>query len=83
MDLGTILSRLRYRAYADDDLPQSFADDVKLVFRNCQAYNLPGSLLYVYSEELEKKFDKFFKAWVLAPDRPVDPIIPIPTAAAK
>jgi hypothetical protein len=51
MDLGTILSRLRFRAYSDEELPTVFEREVRLVFQNCQAYNMPGSLLFDYSVE--------------------------------
>lgn len=78
MDLGTILSRLRHRAYADEDMPQAFAQDVRLVFHNCQAYNLPGSVLHQFSVELEAKFDEYFRAWVESDGRPADAVIPLP-----
>jgi hypothetical protein len=73
MDLGTILSRLRFRAYADEELPTAFVREVRLVFQNCQAFNVPGSLLFEYSVELEKKFERYFQEWVVSADRPAEP----------
>eukprot|EP01033_Poteriospumella_lacustris_P001523 gene1523-1100_t len=61
-----------------DAAPGYLYVDVRLVFHNCQAYNLPGSVLHQFSVELEAKFDEYFRAWVESDGRPTDAVIPLP-----
>lgn len=59
MDLGQIKKKIE-----DDDYPtlHACADDVRLVWDNCKAYNADGSEFYNLAESMSKKFeDKFQK----------------------
>ena len=61
MDFQTIKDKL------DDDkysTMNSFAYDMRLVFKNCMKYNRPDSELYKLSEKLHKKFEKNFSTLV-------------------
>ena len=55
MDLGTATKKLAANKYADLD---SYAADVRLIFKNCMAYNTEGSEVYKMAVRLEKIFDR-------------------------
>ena len=63
IDLETIESKLKGGAYAPPPQPSDaaraasvrtrFVDDVRLLWRNCQMFNDPSSLIYVDSQTLQ------------------------------
>ena len=57
MDLGTIRTKLENGLYP---LPPygPFEDDVRLVFRNCYAFNPPGTPVNDWGHRLEMVFDQ-------------------------
>lgn len=68
MDLGTILGRLSREAYyIGACLNSMIANDVRLVFQNCKAYNEEGSGIYHAADELLKTFERHYKDWILCP----------------
>lgn len=54
MDLGSIARRVSVGFYAH---PDEFAEDVRKVWSNCQAYNLEGSEIYANSQNLGSIFE--------------------------
>ena len=58
MDLGTVLQRLESGAYAD---PLALLRDVGLIWRNCRAFNTPGSDVSNACGHLEGVFDKLWR----------------------
>lgn len=59
MDLGLIQRKLDAGRYPS---PAEYADDVRLVWRNCMTYNKEGSDYYNMAQKLDKWFnDKFAK----------------------
>ena len=64
MDLGTVSQRLESNYYAS---ASAAADDVCLVWRNCQAFNEPGSDVYQSCDELSGIFDQLWKQAKLPP----------------
>lgn len=71
MDLGTIHAKLESGKYID---PESFASDVRLVWRNAMKYNRSDSDIYQTAEKLSKLFEKRFakvkKSVVVPPSDP-------------
>eukprot|EP00467_Chlorarachnion_reptans_P014260 CAMPEP_0114515466 /NCGR_PEP_ID=MMETSP0109-20121206/16754_1 /TAXON_ID=29199 /ORGANISM="Chlorarachnion reptans, Strain CCCM449" /LENGTH=206 /DNA_ID=CAMNT_0001695679 /DNA_START=95 /DNA_END=715 /DNA_ORIENTATION=- len=57
MDLFTIQQNLNSGVYGT---PEEFAQDVRLVWKNAQTYNLPGSQIYKAASKLAKFFEKHF-----------------------
>ena len=57
MDLGTVMNKLTNNKYLNAD---SFASDIRLVFKNAKTYNTPGSGIYVVAENLHKQFERRF-----------------------
>lgn len=55
MDLGTIKSKLRERAYSD---PREFAADMRLVWRNCAAYNGAGTQVRIWGDQLSEDWER-------------------------
>jgi len=58
MDLGTVTKKLttgQYRTVSD------FAEDVRLIWRNCYTYNPPGSDVVKMAEVLSNLFEEKFK----------------------
>jgi len=55
MDLGTIQTKLANNKYENGD---QFFDDVKLVFKNCYAFNPSGTEVNMMGHRLEAIFDK-------------------------
>ena len=64
MDLGTVSQRLESNYYAS---ASAAADDVCLVWRNCQTFNEPGSDVYQSCDELSGIFDQLWKQAKLPP----------------
>ena len=64
MDLGTVSQRLESNYYAS---ATAAADDVCLVWRNCQTFNEPGSDVYQSCDELSGIFDQLWKQAKLPP----------------
>ena len=64
MDLGTVSQRLESNYYAS---ATAAADDVCLVWRNCQTFNEPGSDVYQSCNELSGIFDQLWKQAKLPP----------------
>ena len=64
MDLGTVSQRLESNYYAS---ASAAADDVCLVWRNCQTFNEPGSDVYQSCNELSGIFDQLWKQAKLPP----------------
>jgi bromodomain-containing factor 1 len=62
MDLGTVKELLLDNLLEDHE---HFAEHVRLVFKNAMTFNMPGSLIYIYAENLlalfEQKYAKFLK----------------------
>mmetsp|Transcript_9830 Transcript_9830/g.16376 ORF Transcript_9830/g.16376 Transcript_9830/m.16376 type:complete len:208 (+) Transcript_9830:52-675(+) len=59
MDLGTVKANLKKGGYND---AQECADDIRLIWSNCMAYNEDGSEVYLMAERMDKKFDELFSA---------------------
>eukprot|EP00639_Heterosigma_akashiwo_P025089 CAMPEP_0194702420 /NCGR_PEP_ID=MMETSP0295-20121207/26877_1 /TAXON_ID=39354 /ORGANISM="Heterosigma akashiwo, Strain CCMP2393" /LENGTH=184 /DNA_ID=CAMNT_0039597011 /DNA_START=154 /DNA_END=708 /DNA_ORIENTATION=- len=59
MDLGTVKANLKKGVYND---AQECADDIRLIWSNCMAYNEDGSEVYLMAERMDKKFDELFSA---------------------
>jgi len=57
MDLGRIFWKLKDNTYRD---ALAFFGDLHLVWRNCQTFNLPGSLVYEASEKLSRMFQTWW-----------------------
>ncbi|KAK6458746.1 Bromodomain-containing protein [Scheffersomyces xylosifermentans] len=55
MDLGTVQSKLANNQYENGD---EFEHDVRLVFKNCYAFNPEGSEVNMMGHRLESVFDK-------------------------
>jgi bromodomain-containing factor 1 len=55
MDLGTIQTKLANNKYENGD---EFFDDVKLIFKNCYAFNPSGTEVNMMGHRLEAIFDK-------------------------
>ncbi|KAJ1430973.1 Bromodomain-containing protein [Ochromonadaceae sp. CCMP2298] len=71
MDLGTITTRVKGAGYDEEQ----FAKDVRLVWANCQTFNVEQSVLYGYASILGDKFERLFDAWITSPSRPQNPDI--------
>lgn len=70
MDLGTIKGRLESGHYSKH---AQVAEDVRLVWNNCKAYNQEGSYLYKIAEKLAGKFEeKYVKIKTEEPEGPED-----------
>jgi hypothetical protein len=70
MDLGTIKGRLESGHYSKH---AQVAEDVRLVWNNCKAYNQEGSYLYKIAEKLAGKFEeKYNKIKTEEPEGPED-----------
>jgi len=70
MDLGTIKGRLESGHYSKH---AQVAEDVRLVWNNCKAYNQEGSYLYKIAEKLAGKFEeKYNKIKTEEPEGPDD-----------
>ena len=55
MDLATINSKLENDQYT---IAEEFEEDIRLMFRNCYAYNDVGSEIYHLGKALESVFNK-------------------------
>lgn len=62
MDISTMEKKLSSKLYASAD---DFAEDVKLMFRNCYAFNRMGDEVYNAGKRLEAVFDA---EWARKPD---------------
>ena len=63
MDLGKIKKKLASRGSSSGNSYNSLyevADDVRLVWSNCMAYNADGSDFYILAQTLSDKFEKGF-----------------------
>lgn len=58
MDLGTVAQRLESSFYAS---ASAVADDICLVWRNCRAFNEPGSDVFQSCDELAGFYDQLWK----------------------
>jgi len=58
MDLGTVQSKLKGRQYQD---VFQFAEDVRLIWKNCFTYNPPGTDIVKMAETLSNLFEEKFK----------------------
>lgn len=58
MDLGTIKKKLDKGKYED---ASECADDIRLVWENCMAYNADGSDFYLLAESFSKRFEERFQ----------------------
>ena len=84
MDLGTVAHKLqadKYRSLVD------FRADINLIWRNCQAFNEPGSNVFEESKDLAAVFEQlwtssglakleqvaFDEAWTSSPSPPPPP----------
>ena len=88
-DLGTITKGVlegRYDLYANEAdassvLPPTmqcaFADDVRLVWSNCQTYNPPATLIHQYALQLHQLFSELFYEWAVSESRPRFADIPV------
>lgn len=54
MDLSTIQTKLRTGQYENS---KEFESDIRLMFKNCYRFNLPGDPTYVAGQNLEHVFD--------------------------
>ncbi|KAJ5179803.1 hypothetical protein N7492_003013 [Penicillium capsulatum] len=54
MDLSTIQTKLRTGQYENS---KEFESDIRLMFKNCYRFNLPGDPTYVAGQSLEEVFD--------------------------
>eukprot|EP00161_Ancyromonas_sigmoides_P002060 TRINITY_DN11803_c0_g1_i1.p1 TRINITY_DN11803_c0_g1~~TRINITY_DN11803_c0_g1_i1.p1 ORF type:complete len:197 (-),score=63.21 TRINITY_DN11803_c0_g1_i1:115-705(-) len=54
MDLGHVERTMAAGGYPD---PQSFVNDVRLVFKNCSLYNREGDAVWARGEQLSKEFE--------------------------
>jgi Bromodomain/Bromodomain extra-terminal - transcription regulation len=57
MDLGKIKKKLASKGFKT---LYEVADDIRLVWSNCMAYNADGSDFYILAQTLSEKFEKFF-----------------------
>ncbi|KAJ5102618.1 hypothetical protein N7532_003147 [Penicillium argentinense] len=55
MDMGTIKSKLTTGQYENS---KEFEADVRLMFKNCYRFNLPGDPTYLAGKQLEEVFDQ-------------------------
>ena len=55
MDLLTIKNKIKRYEYIH---PTAILEDVRLVFRNCQQYNMPTAAEYIAGQKLSKYFEK-------------------------
>lgn len=62
MDLGKIKKKLAARGTSTNSYNSLYevADDVRLVWSNCMAYNADGSDFYILAQTLSDKFEKGF-----------------------
>ena len=61
MDLGTIRRKLEKGKYAN---VAACVEDVRLVWRNCMAYNADGSDFYILAETLSKRLEERYQKLV-------------------
>jgi bromodomain-containing factor 1 len=66
MDVSSIKKKLEANEYGSSE---EFENDVRLMFRNCYAYNLPGSDVHIMGKRLESVFED---KWQQLP--PVTPV---------
>jgi Bromodomain/Bromodomain extra-terminal - transcription regulation len=59
MDLGTIKKKLANKGTYKSLI--EVAEDVRLVWSNCMAYNADGSDFYVLAQNLSEKFERVFR----------------------
>mmetsp|Transcript_3179 Transcript_3179/g.4077 ORF Transcript_3179/g.4077 Transcript_3179/m.4077 type:complete len:205 (+) Transcript_3179:252-866(+) len=57
MDLGTVRSKLKAGSYHD---VQECAEDIRLIWKNCMAYNEDGSEVYLMAERMGQNFEELF-----------------------
>ena len=60
MDLSTVRSRVSSGVYGSDIF--EFARDVRLIWANCMAYNMPDSAFYNQAKALKTLFDQLYNA---------------------
>lgn len=81
MDLGTIKRKLERKQY---NTAKECANDIKLVWSNCMAYNAEGSELFMIAKQMNRKFeDKFRRIQQECKWKTRDKSIAIVTAAGK
>ena len=80
MDLGTIANNIieNSRQYLN---PESFNNQVKLVWSNCMKFNDRSTSFYGNAKVLAVNFNKYFIDWVISEDRPLNPDINISDTA--
>jgi hypothetical protein len=79
MDLGTVQRKLRAREAPDGSVCEyaavsAFAADVRLVVRNCLAFNAPGSGICRVAHRIGVTFERLLEWWVMAPSGLLPPI---------
>lgn len=57
MDMSTYEKKLRHGEYDDEE---ELAQDIRLMFRNCYAYNPPGHDINKFGHQLEQVFEKYW-----------------------
>ena len=57
MDFRTVEHNLKSGQYPTVD---KFAEDVRLVFKNCKAFNPPGTQIRNLGDELEREFERYY-----------------------
>eukprot|EP01113_Clastostelium_recurvatum_P019004 TRINITY_DN2240_c0_g2_i1.p1 TRINITY_DN2240_c0_g2~~TRINITY_DN2240_c0_g2_i1.p1 ORF type:complete len:702 (+),score=189.20 TRINITY_DN2240_c0_g2_i1:157-2262(+) len=82
MDLGTIDNRLKNAYYHE---VEEFASDVRLVFDNACTYNLPGSDIVNYANQLRHLFEQRYNTfkWEVSPGKVSEYSFPSPSVSKK
>jgi hypothetical protein len=65
MDLGTIANRLSNGHYHGAGVHHQFAEDVRLVWKNCQIFNEEHSPIWDSAGKLSQKFERLYKKLIL------------------
>lgn len=65
MDLGTVATRLSSGYYSGPGAHHQFAEDVRLVWKNCQIFNEENSQIWRCAGKLSRNFESLYKAMVL------------------
>ena len=68
MDLGTIKKKLNYNVYKS---PSDFAEEMRLIWKNCYKYNGYEHDISICAKEVEKVFEETYEQSLKNFDKPI------------